>query len=114
MWLELYTKDEVVEFLMLVLKQTFSLKQHTNMILWLMNTKPYKSVFSNILFQALFCRDQETLWWEPWLASQPNQLERFGHSVAYCGEFPSVKRILLLLEFSLLFYSAGNCHIIQI
>lgn len=105
MWLELYTKDEVVEFLMLVLKQTFPLKQHT---------KPYKSVFSNILFQALFCRDQETLWWEPWLASQPNQLERFGHSVAYCGEFPSVKRILLLLEFSLLFYSAGNCHIIQI
>lgn len=74
MWLELYTKDEVVEFLMLVLKQTFPLKQHTNRILWLMNTKPYKSVFSNILFQALFCRDQETLWWEPWLASQPNQL----------------------------------------
>lgn len=26
MWLELYTEDEVVEFLMLVLKQTFPLK----------------------------------------------------------------------------------------
>lgn len=46
-------------------------------------------VFPCFVVQALFCRDQTTLHWDPELSTQPNQLKRVGLGVPKCGELLS-------------------------